>query len=98
LEKQLAEAYMKREQMIQDARQEAVKLLHEGEFAADKQMSERIDQARNALGNEKERIIQEKSKDVDKIKASAEQNFDQVVQKILEIFERSVNAEIPTNE
>ena len=98
LENQIAEAEAKKEQMIQDARQEAVKLLNEGEVAVEKKLAQRIAHAQKTLGNEKVRIINEKLKDTEKIKAYAEQNFDKAIPLILDIFERSINAETPKDE
>lgn len=84
--------------MIKEARQEAVKLLHDGEVAFEKRMSMRIDQAREALVKEKEKIILEKSADTEQVKLYAEQNFEKTIPMVLEIFERSVNAETPEDE
>ncbi|UCH88542.1 MAG: hypothetical protein JSV49_09825 [Thermoplasmata archaeon] len=98
LEKQLADAHIRKEQMIQAARQEAVKFLHEGEAVVEKKMAERLTQAQKALVTEKEQIMAEKSKDTELIKKHAEENFDKAIPIILEIFERSVNAETPEDE
>lgn len=95
---QIAEAETRREQIIQEARQEAVKLIHDGENSIDKQMSLRIEQAKDALKREKERIIQDKSKDTEQIKSVAEKNFAGTIPVVLDIFERSVNAQTPENE
>jgi vacuolar-type H+-ATPase subunit H len=98
LEIQLAEAKTKKEQMIQEARQEAVKLLHDGELVIEKKMAQRIAGVKEALGKEKEQIIQEKAKDTEKIKLYAEQNFEKAIPIVLDIFERSVNAQAPKDE
>jgi V/A-type H+-transporting ATPase subunit G/H len=98
LEKQIAEAEAKKEHMIQEARQEAVKLIHDGEAGIDKQFSLRVEQAKDALNREKERIIQDKSKDTEQVKAYAVRNFDRTIPLVLDIFERSVNAETPKDE
>jgi vacuolar-type H+-ATPase subunit H len=84
--------------MIQVARQNAVKLVHDGETEIEKKMTDRITQAQKTLSTEKDRIIEEKSKDTDQIKAYAELNFEKAVPIVLEIFERSINAETPEDE
>jgi vacuolar-type H+-ATPase subunit H len=84
--------------MIQNARQEAVKLLHDGETAIEQKMAGRIETAKKTLVQEKEKIILEKSKDTEQVKLDAEQNFDRAIPIILDIFERSVNAETPEDE
>ena len=65
----MADARSKKDQMIQEARQEAVQLLHDGKLVADKNMAERISTAQKNLESEKEQIISDKSKETEKINA-----------------------------
>jgi vacuolar-type H+-ATPase subunit H len=98
LEKQLTDAEVKKEQMIVEAQRESVKLLRDGELLLEKKMQQRITLARRSLQKEKERIIQDKSKDIDLIRANAEENFNKAIPIILDIFERAINAETTTDE
>ena len=98
MEKQLADAELKKEQMIKEARQEAVKLIHDGETSVEKRMAVRIEKVRESLVAEKEKIILDRSADTEKIKIYSEQNFDRTIPLVLDIFERSVNAQTPEDE
>ena len=84
--------------MIQEARREAGQLLSEGEAVVEKNMAQQLDQIREGLKKEKNRIIDEKSKETSSVKTYAEQNVDKAIPIILDIFERSVNAETPKDE
>ncbi len=61
-------------------------------------MQTKLTQVKETLVSEKINIVDEKSKETEKVKAFAEKNFAKAIPIILEIFERSVNAETPENE